>query len=186
MIIAISGEPGAGKSTLARALAKKLDYKHYSMGDIRKMMAREKGLTLPEFNKLSEKDPSSDIYVDRYAEKLGRTEDNFVIDGTLVYHFIPHAFKVMLKADESERARRVFSDLKNRPSESYSTPEETKTRLRERLESDRRRYRKLYGIERYPEPEKFDLIIDTTNKTVEEEVEEVLRALRKPGRGQKH
>jgi len=35
MIITIAGEGGSGKSTVARILAKKLDYKHYSTGDLR-------------------------------------------------------------------------------------------------------------------------------------------------------
>ena len=38
MKITISGKAGSGKSTIARGLAKKLELKHYSIGDLMRLM----------------------------------------------------------------------------------------------------------------------------------------------------
>ena len=77
MIISISGTPGAGKSTVAPMLADKLGYKRYYMGGLRREAARKRGLTIEEYNKLGETDPSTDLEVDRYQEELGKKENNF-------------------------------------------------------------------------------------------------------------
>ena len=180
MIITISGQVGAGKSSLARALAKKLCYKHHSMGQIRKLMAKEKGLTITEFNKLAEEDPYSDRHVDEFAKRLGEREDNLVIDGRLVYHFIPHAIKILILADEHSRAERIFKDLKNRVSENYKTVEDTLHHIRERDKSDRKRYAELYSIkEEFEHPEKFDLVLETSDLSLEETIKKVLEYLEK-------
>ncbi len=110
MIITISGQAGSGKSTVARMLAKKLGFKHYSMGDLRRKMALKKGITLAELNKLGEKEDFTDKDVDEHQKRLGEKEDNFVIDGRTSFHFIPHSVKVYLKAGIKERAKRVFQD----------------------------------------------------------------------------
>ena len=45
MIITVSGRAGAGKSTLAKALAHRLRLKRYSSGDLQREIAREKGIS---------------------------------------------------------------------------------------------------------------------------------------------
>ena len=83
MIITVSGKPGAGKTSLAKNLAKRLGYKHHSMGGIRKLMAKEKGLSITEFNKLAEKDPHSDRHVDEFAKRLERRRTTLSLMGGL-------------------------------------------------------------------------------------------------------
>ena len=46
MIITISGIAGSGKSTVAKLLAKKLNCKHYSVGDFMRQIAKEKNIPL--------------------------------------------------------------------------------------------------------------------------------------------
>ena len=52
MIIVLGGRAGSGKSTIAKEVAKKLGYKHYSMGDLQRNIAKEKGISLLELGKL--------------------------------------------------------------------------------------------------------------------------------------
>ena len=56
MIVTISGTPGSGKSTVGKLIAKKLGLKHYSIGNLMRSMAKEKGLTLGELGELAKTD----------------------------------------------------------------------------------------------------------------------------------
>ena len=60
MIITIGGAPGSGKSTVGRMLATNLNIPFFSMGDIRRAYALERGLTIEQLNELAKVDPSSD------------------------------------------------------------------------------------------------------------------------------
>jgi cytidylate kinase len=174
MIITISGDAGAGKGSVGRLLAKKLNYKFYSMGSVRRKYAAEKGITLDELNKRAETDSTSDNLVDSYQEKLGREEDDFVLDSRLGFHFIPQSIKVYLTADLKERARRIVND--KRGQENYASVEEAEQKLEERKRSDQRRYKKLYNIECY-NPKLYDLVVDTTKLTVKDVVDTILEKL---------
>ena len=137
MIITISGSEGSGKSSVGKLLAKKLDYKHYSVGDYRRKLALDIGVDINELNKLGETKDFTDKGPDEWQTKLGNTEDNFVIDGRLSYYFIPNSFKIFLDADEKVRAERIFKD--HRKSEKYTSVENAVSELRKRRESDKNR-----------------------------------------------
>jgi len=177
MIITLSGMPGSGKSTIGDMLARKLGCKRYSMGDLRGKMAMDRGMTIDELNALGETEDWTDKQVDEYQEKLGKEEDNFVIDGRLSFYFIPHSFKVFLDVDPLEGAKRVFAH--QRPDEARANSvEELQERMRQRADHDDRRYRKYYGIS-FRDRSKFDLVIDTTQLTPGEIVDRILQALPK-------
>ena len=74
MIITIAGTAGSGKSSVGKLLAKRLNYKHYSMGDLQRNIAEEQGISLLELSKLEEKDRSIDEEVDQRQISLGREE----------------------------------------------------------------------------------------------------------------
>jgi cytidylate kinase len=178
MIIAICGEAGSGKSSVGRELAQRLGYEFYSAGDLRRAMARKRGISIAELNVIGEKEGFTDKEVDKIQEELGRSEDNFVIIGRTSAHFIPHAFKVFLDADLDERARRVFQDSKNREEERYSSLEEAKEAIVKRRESDEMRYRKYYGINPFDKKD-YDLVIDNTKIGISEVVDLIMAELRK-------
>ena len=167
MIVTINGTPGSGKSTLAKYLAEKLKMRHYSMGDLRRKMALEKGMTIEELNKLGEKEAWTDKEVDEYQKKLGEKEDNFVIDGRLSWHFIPHSIKLLVKVDIKKAAKRVFKE--NRASEKkYKNANEVLEEMKERINSDVRRYKKYYGINNLYDIKNYDIIIDTSYLNMDE------------------
>lgn len=179
MIISLSGTPGSGKSTVAKILAKKLGYTRYYMGGLRRAAAKKRGMTLEEYNKLGETDPSTDMQVDTYQEELGRTEDDFVIEGRTSFHFIPHSFKVFLDVDLKEAARRILNDKQedDRNEQVDMSVEEKVQNLKDRMASDERRYQKYFGFRCY-DKDKYDLVIDTTHSTPEEVVERILSAIK--------
>lgn len=173
--------PGSGKTTVAKLLAKKLGMKYYYVGGILREMARERGLTFNEFYKLGEKDPSIDKEVDEYQKKLGEREDNFIIQGRTSFHFIPHSIKVFLEVDLKEGARRVFKDVQENPkerNEPYKSVEETLEGLKERVKSEKKRYKKYYGIDHYDKSH-YDFIIDTTNIPAEQVADKIIEFVEK-------
>ena len=181
MIISICGLEGSGKDTVGKELARRLGHKFYSIGDLFGEMAKKKGMGLVEYHEYCERDDIGDREVDKYQEELGEKDDNFVIVSRLGAHFIPHAFKVLLKVELEEGTRRIFQDLKNRHDESYSNLEETRESIKKRQKSNEKRYMKLYRVNPYDE-KGYDLVIDTTHITAMEVVEQILGELRKTGK----
>jgi predicted cytidylate kinase len=181
MIISFSGAPGAGKSTIAQKLAEKLDFPRYYIGGLRRQKAKERGMTLEEYNKLGEIDPSTDLEVDEYQEKLGKKEDNFVIEGRTSWYFIPHSLKIYLDVDLEEGASRIKKDLEkdnDRNEGEAKSLEEVKNSIKKRMESDQKRYKKYFDIDVYNR-NNYDIVVDTTYLSPEEAFKKVYQEVEK-------
>jgi predicted cytidylate kinase len=181
MIITISGMPGSGKTTVGKMLARRLGYRFYSMGDLRGKMAMERGMTIDQLNEVGRKEEWTDREVDEYQEMLGKEEDNFIVDGWLSWHFIPHSFKVLLKVSPEAGAERVFAD--QRPDERHvGSVEEMKAMLQKRFRESSARYREHYGISDILDESNYDLVVDTMKMGAEQVAEKVLAGLGRRGR----
>jgi len=176
MIITIGGQAGSGKSSVGELLAKRLGYRYWSMGDIRREMARKRGMSLREFNKLGEREDFTDREVDEFQRELGK-KDNLVINGRTSYYFIPDSVKICLIANPDERARRVFRD-RDRQNETFRDLEDAKERILERDRSDTMRYRKVYGID-VSDEKNYDYIVDTSKLTEKQVVEKIIELLKR-------
>jgi CMP/dCMP kinase len=172
MIITISGTPGSGKSSIAKAVAKRLNYRFYSAGDVRGQYALEHGLTIDELNKLAEKDPASDLLVDEYMKKMGAKEDDIVVDGRLGFYFIPDSIKVFIDADADVRIERVLKSA--REDEHYKSFNEAKKAIQQRIDGDKNRYKHSYNVD-ISETKHYDLIVDSTDKSIEAAAGEIYR-----------
>lgn len=177
MIISISGSQGSGKSTIAKRLAKDLNYDHYYMGAIRRQKAYEKGMTLAEYNKLGETDPITDKEVDEYQKELGKKENNFIIEGRTSWYFIPHSYKIYLDVELEIGAKRIWlhlqKDNKRNEDDDINNIEEMIDSLKRRQESDEKRYEMYYGINVHDKSH-YDFVLDTSNLNIEEVYSEVL------------
>lgn len=180
MIITISGKPGSGKTTVGTMLAKHFGFDVYDVGMLRREMARKRGMTIQEYNQLGETDPSTDREADEYQAELGRTKDNFIIQGRTSFHFIPHSVKIFLDCDLGKAAQRIWNDLQNDPQKrnegTHSSPEELQKSLEKRIASDNTRYQKYYSLN-VEDRSQYDLWIDTTNQTPEDTFREILAFL---------
>lgn len=176
MIITISGKAGSGKSTIARELAKRLNLDHYSIGDLMRQIAKEKEISLAELNILAEKDKSIDRELDKKQIEL-RKKDNFIIDGRLTAFFIPNAdLKVFLDCDDGVRAKRIFND--SRDGERGKDIAELIEKIRQRELSERKRYKSLYNAD-YHNKELYNLILNTTNLSVNEVIMKIMGTIEK-------
>jgi len=174
MIITISGKAGSGKSTIARQLAKKLNLKHYSIGDLMRRIAKERNVSLNKLSKLAEKDKSIDMALDKKSIDL-REEINFVIDGRLTAYFIHYAdLKVFLDCNDEVRAERILKEKRN--DEKSKNIRELIKKIKQREQSERKRYENLYKIDYY-DKNLYNLMIDTTNLSIEEVIEEIVDAV---------
>jgi len=171
MIISISGTAGSGKSTVAKKLAKKLNWPYYGMGKLRRRVAKKKGLTLAEYNKLGETDPITDLEVDKYQERLGRSMDNFVIEGRTSWHFIPQSLKIYICVDKKVGAARIYKDLKRsnhrNEDKNLKTYQDVLKSNQKRLQSDKKRYKKYFNIDVFNK-RNYDFVLDTTNLNIKQ------------------
>ncbi|MCI6712696.1 MAG: (d)CMP kinase, partial [Clostridium sp.] len=83
------------------------------------------------------------------------------------YYVVPESFKVFVKVDIEEAARRAFNDQNRKDTENFNTLEEQKKDLITRRNVERERYLKTYNID-IDDLSQFDLIVDTTNISAEE------------------
>ncbi len=176
MIISISGFHGSGKSTIAEMLAQKLNWPRYYMGGLRREAAKKRGLTLAEYNKIGEKDPSTDLEVDNYQKKLGEEKDNFVIEGRTSWFFIPHSLKIYLDVNRKAGAERIFQHLKKEndrnEDKNLKTLEDVLRSVEERYLSDKKRYKKYFNIDVY-DRKNYDYYLDTSDLSIQEVFERV-------------
>lgn len=175
MIITISGRPGSGKSVVAARVAEALDLRHVSAGDFMREMAAERGLSILELSRSAEERDSIDREIDARTIRLGRESDDFVMDARLGWHFIPESVKVFLEVDPETAARRIYAARRGSEHENVSLSD-TLVAIESRTESERKRYLTYYGLD-YTDHSHFDLVVDTSDKTIDQVVDQILSHL---------
>ena len=164
-IIALSGDIGGGKSSVATALKQLTGYEVIGTGAIQRAIAKRHGITTLELNQISQTDRSVDDEIDNYVINLGNTQDELIIDSRLAWHFIPNAFKVFLKVDPLIGAERVFNA--SRSEEHNPSLEITLENNAKRQMMEDERFYKLYNI-RFRKQSNYDLVVDTSHDTPEQ------------------
>lgn len=181
MIIIIAGDPGSGKSSVGKAIAKALNYKHYSAGDFMREMAQERRISLMDLSNEADKDDKIDREIDRRTEELGKREDNFVIDSRIGFHFIPDSIKIFIKTSSERAAERTWRDItqgKRATENQYKSLEEVLRAIKERQNSEKERYRKYYDVDML-DMSNYDFILDATDMSLQEEIDVVLDYVKK-------
>lgn len=169
MLITISGLPGSGKTTVARRLATRLGVPHIYAGDLYRKEAHERGLSLEQFNELSEQDHSIDRALDQKMAAYAR-QGNVVLEGRLAAFVALEervdALKVWLTASDEVCARRVAQ----RENGDWS---EVLRLNRTRQGSDAKRYRAIYGFN-LNDTSIYDLILDSEHDGPEALADKIL------------
>ena len=163
--IVISGPIASGTTTAAKALAQKLSLEYHSAGDFfRKYMTDH---NIP----LHDKAQIPDDLDEKIDHELADLADHggVVVDAHYHGYFtrdMPHILKVLLTCDYETRIKRALSRT--------HTHTETKEEIKLREEGLDKKFRKLYADENFLDLKFFDLVIDTTNTTVEEVVAKIV------------
>ncbi|OGI60688.1 hypothetical protein A2641_02190 [Candidatus Nomurabacteria bacterium RIFCSPHIGHO2_01_FULL_37_25] len=181
-IITITGTLGSGKSSTADAIAEELGWKRFSSGDFMRKIATLLGVSLNELSIVAEKDSSVDKKIDNEVRKAGKME-KIIIDSRLAFHWIPESFKVYLDLKPEIAKERIFNNLKEndlrRKSEGVKNLEEIYEKIISRRESEKNRYKELYGIENHADHKNFDLVIDTNKNNLKQVVKIILTEYKK-------
>ena len=158
-VIRVSGMLGAGKTTFCKTLADSLKYTYLYTGGVLRDMARERGLEIESFYQQLASDPDLERSVD--ARQVAIMNQDWVVAEGRMAPFLPcihPTVNMYLDVDESVAVER----LRKRPEHATHSEDEVRTRLRQRLQDERTRYRDLYGIPDHLDRTKFDIVIDTT------------------------
>lgn len=158
--IAISGEVGSGKSTVARELAARYEAQLFSTGEVHREIAALRGRSTLDTNLLAEQDTTIDDYIDNQTRQRALSSLPTVFDSRLAWHFVKGALKVHLLVDAAEGARRI--QHRSTAVEAYESEAEALERAEQRRSSERRRFLTRYGVD-IGRLRNYDLVVDTTH-----------------------
>jgi CMP/dCMP kinase len=178
MHISITGDLGSGKSTVAKEICQKLNYKYLSTGLIQRQLGKERGMNTLEFNKFTDYNKEIDDVIDQKLKDINDQPDPFVLDSRLGWHFVNKSFKIYLMAIDEVAASRVIIDKKRIGEPSAVDIKAKINDQRERRKIEDNRFEKNYGVK----PDifnDFDAIIDTSTASISEVTDLILSLYKK-------
>jgi len=199
-VIAISGLPGAGSTTIGKSLAERLRLSYFSSGELFKDVARgtletqhyytrfkelcdSKNITIPKLSAVNDSEAAAEVWksefgrskefheaIDELQIKLAN-EGNIVIDGKLSLYMVKNAdLKVWLKASLDKRAERL--------SQRDSMPlEEARTAIEARENQHQREWSRIYGLDYFQQEKEADTVIDTSDLISEQVTDKIIQTL---------
>lgn len=170
--ISLTGDIGSGKSTISELLSKKLDARKYSTGNIIRDLARNKNMSVVDFNFYMEEHPEIDYEIDQGLVKMSDIDENIIIDSRMAWKFVQNTFKVYLSTAINVSAQRIHND--KRDVESFSSVAETEKNIKARKASENLRYSTKYNVD-FSNLDNFDFVIDTSVASAETLSEYIIR-----------
>lgn len=174
-IISIAGDLSSGKTTVTRLMQESLGYEIYRNGEYFRKLAVEMGMSVTEFNEYVKEHPEIDRQIEQSAKEYAAIHENLIIDARLGWYAVPESFKIYLRVDTDEAAKRAFGDPDRKKSESFDTVEEQKADLIKRFNLENERYFNLYGVHK-EDMSNYDFVLDTTHLSPEEVNQKIIEA----------
>lgn len=168
--IAISGDIGTGKSTLARLLSEKLGWEYVSAGNYFRDWYKTQGMDVSKVYGIpEEEDRKMEASFQKEMAEKSDTVFESRLAGWLARDY-SETLKVLCVVENAEAYKRVAK----RDSVSDEEAEKLSTQRAKDLVD---KFNNLYGVSDFLDPKYFDLVIDTTNLKPEEVLEKVLEKL---------
>lgn len=178
--VAISGRPGAGRSTLLKNLVKHLTplgWETFSGGEWARQFAIDSGSHHPEdqkHHKATDYGDEIDHQIDNaMRQKLSDPAVHVAVESWIAgwnMRGLPHVLRVLLMCDDALRIDRIV----NRDN---VTVEEAKSHLWERENANLGKWKRMYGVDDFWDPKYYDLVINTYSHGPKETLNLVLQAL---------
>lgn len=175
VLVTISGLPGSGTSTLVELLSQNMGWSSINGGQIFRELATKKSMTLEEFGKLCEGDPSVDKQLDEeLINRMNETPGPEIVESRLAGHWAAsqkiECHKIWINVDETERAKRVAKREGSQLDEQLE-----KNKAREKV--DAARFQSYYGID-INDMTPYSIVINSTNLTPHEVVQNVVNHIK--------
>ena len=142
-------------------MCEKLSFKYLSTGAIQRKIAAEMGMTTLELNHLTDSRIDIDEKIDSYTRALNDSEEDYVVDSRLAWHFIPKSYKVFLLCPDQIAAERISKDNQRTSDEANREVDHLLAKIKERRQSERTRFKRIYNID-FQELSNYNLIIDSS------------------------
>ena len=176
MRVIIDGWAGSGKSTVAKAVAKKFKLRHVSAGDKFRSIAKQMGFKTSgedylKFHQYQKSHPEIDRLMDSLIAK-DLKKGGCVVDSRIAGQlFKGKAFRILLKVPDVVAAKR------NALREGVSQKEALRAVVKRNSE-DAARYKRLYGVNRF-DVSPYDLVLDTSYYSIKDMNSVILFVLKK-------
>lgn len=174
--ITVSGDIGSGKSTFAKHLAEDLKVTRIYAGALMREEAARLNMTMDQFGQLLTTDDTFDRQVDALQKEKSMSMERGVFEGRTAWYFVENpTVRVFFKVDPRVSAQRLWnSDDPSR--DKYQSIDEIVTANELRKIAEEKRYQTYYGISAY-DPKNFDVIVDTSGKSIDEVYQEAISAI---------
>jgi cytidylate kinase len=172
VVVAISGPPAVGSTSVAKAVAKRLGLPLLVVGKLQKRIVRTKNESRAALLSWRTKYGSSKrTHTERDMMQVERAKKgDVVICSKLAIHFLKDItpYKVWLAAPLAVRAKRAAqrdgTDVK-----------ETFKEISERERIERREWKRIYGFDYFYQRKIADLVVDSSNLTLKQTVDKIVR-----------
>jgi len=168
--IAISGDIGTGKSTLARLLSEKLNWEYISAGNYFREWYKKQGMDVSKVYGIPEEE---DRKMEADFKKEMSEKSNVVFESRLA-GWLAQDYKETLKVLCVVDSETAYKRVAKRDSVSEDEAEMLSSQRAKDLVE---KFNKLYGVSNFLDPKYFDLVIDTTNLNPAQVLEKVLQKL---------
>lgn len=158
--ITLSGLAGSGQSTVGKQLAKELKLDFHSMGDLSRTKAREKKMSISEFQNYLNENPEEERKNDiEFSEEMNKKKE-FILDYRLGFHFIKKSYNIYLSVGNKVAYNRIRGRKGRDESYFDLSRAQVLRKIKERNEAPRTRFLELYNVD-FTDTSKYDLVIDT-------------------------
>ena len=175
LTIVISGPPGSGSTKTALKLAKKLGLKCFSTGDLFKSYSKQRKDRALDIWNIYGRKRQFHYDLDEYQKEKAK-KGNIVICGKLSIFILKDLadFKVWIESPLKIRARRI---AKREDISMIRAMDQVK----KRQEIERKEWKKIYDFDYFDSKNLADIVVDSSEKSVEGIIEEILKAMKDKG-----